>query len=75
MAEPDLRKFTLYYKKEEDGGYSGQCAELPGAISQGETLDELIENMKDAIRLILESIKAEAEADANKQRKVIEVPA
>lgn len=30
------------------------CRELPEAKSQGETLDELLENMKDAIKLTLE---------------------
>ena len=34
--------------------------ELPGSISQGEALNELMKNMKDAISLILESIKEEA---------------
>jgi hypothetical protein len=40
--------------KEDGGGYSGQCLELPAAISKGETLDELREDMKDAIQLVLE---------------------
>ena len=34
----DPRKFTVRYE-EEEGGYSGQCLELPGAISQGENLE------------------------------------
>jgi predicted RNase H-like HicB family nuclease len=69
----ESREFTVYYCKDEvDGGYSGRCAELPGAISQGETLEELKANMKDAIRLILESIKAE---EADKEKMVIEVRA
>lgn len=50
------RKYTLAYRKEEEGGYSGYCLELPGAISQGETLDELKENMADAIKLIVEDM-------------------
>jgi predicted RNase H-like HicB family nuclease len=70
MDEP--RKFTIYYVQDEEGGYSGQCLELPGAISQGETLEELQENMKDAVNLILESMKAEEESK-NKQKMVIEV--
>ena len=45
------RQFTIRYQYEEEGGFSGQCLELPGAISQGETIEELIENMKDAIKL------------------------
>ena len=36
----DSRKFTVRYEEEEGGGYSGQCLELPGAISQGENLGE-----------------------------------
>jgi len=62
------RQFTIRYQDEEDGGYSGQCLEIPGAISQGETLEELKENMKDAISLILESIK---EADVQKKKSLI----
>jgi len=46
--------------------------ELPGAISQGDTLEVLIENMKDAISLILESIREEADKQ-NKKSLVIEL--
>ena len=46
--------------------------ELPGAISQGDTLEELKENMKDAISLILESIRDEAD-NQNKKSLIIEV--
>ena len=63
------RQFTIRYQEEEDGGYSGQCLEIPGAISQGETLENLKENMKDAISLILESIKEEA--DVQKKKSLI----
>ena len=37
-----------------EGGYIGMCRELPEAKSQGETIEELLENMKDAIKLTLE---------------------
>jgi predicted RNase H-like HicB family nuclease len=57
---PDHRKsYTIRVTEEEEGGYSGQCAELPAAISQGETLEELPQNMKDAIQLVLESQQQE----------------
>jgi predicted RNase H-like HicB family nuclease len=50
---PNRRKsYTIRVTEEEEGGYSGQCAELPAAISQGETLQELRQNMKDAIQLV-----------------------
>ncbi|MDP9267240.1 MAG: type II toxin-antitoxin system HicB family antitoxin [Acidobacteriota bacterium] len=39
----------------EGGGYCAYVEELPGANTQGETLDEARENLKDAIRLLLET--------------------
>ena len=64
------RKFTVLVNKEKEGGYSGQCLELPGAISQGETLEELKTNMVDAINLVLEYIKDKAK---KKKSKIIEI--
>lgn len=60
------RKFTILVNKEKEGGYSGQCLELPGAISQGETLEELKTNMADAINLVLEYIKDRAKKEKSK---------
>jgi predicted RNase H-like HicB family nuclease len=39
----------------EGGGYVAYAEELPGAISEGETLEEARENLKDAIALLLEA--------------------
>lgn len=41
------------------GGYFAQCEQLPGAITQGDTIPETIENMKDAIDLVLEYDQSE----------------
>jgi len=38
----------------EDGGYTVQCREIPAAISQGETIQEALDNVVDAIELCLE---------------------
>jgi len=38
----------------EDGWFMGQCEQLPNAITQGETIEEVEENMKEAISLVLE---------------------
>ena len=47
-------KYTIYIETNKDGWLTGQCEQLPQAISQGENLDDLMENMKDAIELVLE---------------------
>ena len=52
-------KYTIILEKEEEGGYSAQCLELPGAISQGETKDETLRNIKEAIEAVLEVLSQE----------------
>ena len=64
------RKFTIIVNKEKEGGYRGQCLELPGAISQGETLKELKTNMADAINLVLGYIQDRAKKEKS---KIIEI--
>jgi len=39
----------------EGGGYLAYTEELPGAISEGETLEEARENLRDAIELLLQA--------------------
>jgi predicted RNase H-like HicB family nuclease len=39
----------------EGGGYVAYTEELPGAISEGDTLDEARENLRDAIEQLLEA--------------------
>lgn len=48
-----LRHFTLEYWLDE-GWYVGRLKEVPGVFSQGESLEELEENIRDAYRLMAE---------------------
>jgi predicted RNase H-like HicB family nuclease len=54
-------KFTAIYEEAEEGGFIGYVAELPGANTQGETLEETRENLKEAVELLLECYREEAE--------------
>jgi len=47
------RAFTLEYWL-DDGWYVGKLREIPGVFSQGETLEELEENIEDAYKLLME---------------------
>lgn len=48
-------EYTVIIEKNQiTGVYVGQCKQIPEAISQGNTLDELLENMKEAIELAIE---------------------
>ena len=53
-------EYSIIIEKDpESGWYIGQCAQLPEALSQGETLDELMKNMKEAIEFAVECRKKE----------------
>ncbi|UCF09191.1 MAG: type II toxin-antitoxin system HicB family antitoxin [Thermoplasmata archaeon] len=47
-------EFNVVLEPAEEGGYTVQCIELPAAISQGETKEEALKNIKEAIELVLE---------------------
>jgi len=50
-----MTKFTIIVEKGEDGYLIGEAVELPGCHTQGKTLDQLLERMKEAIELYLEA--------------------
>ena len=51
--------YHVKLKKGQDGYYVAQCKELPAAITQGKTKKEAMENIREAIELVLEDMKAE----------------
>jgi len=49
-----MNKYTAIFTRDtEDGGWVAQCAEVPSAITQGETLAEARENLKEAVKFML----------------------
>lgn len=47
-------KFSVVLYPQETGGYTAICPELQGCISQGETYEEALENIKDVISALLD---------------------
>jgi predicted RNase H-like HicB family nuclease len=45
---------VVIYPDPEDGGWVAEVPSLPGCISQGETKEEVIENVRDAIQTWIE---------------------
>jgi predicted RNase H-like HicB family nuclease len=50
-----MRAFTLEYWM-DDGWYVGRLKEVPGVFSQGFSLQELEENIRDVYRLMMEEV-------------------
>jgi predicted RNase H-like HicB family nuclease len=64
-------KYKIRIEKTEEG-YAVWCPGLPGCWSQGETEQEALENIKDAIKTYLETVEILLK---DKQTRVVEVPA
>lgn len=43
----------------EDGGYTVEVPSLPGCISEDDTVEEALENIKDAIQGYIEALEAD----------------
>jgi predicted RNase H-like HicB family nuclease len=55
-------KFHIALQKESEDGYVVRCLELPGAMSQGETEEEALANIRDAILTILDMMREQGQA-------------
>lgn len=53
--------FSVYYEAADDGGFVAIVPALPGCHTQGETLEETEQNVREAIELYLESLAAHGE--------------
>lgn len=50
-------QFRILIEQDEDGIFVVECPSLPGCISQGKTRKEALENIQEAIKGYLESLK------------------
>ena len=51
-------KYRVLIEQDEDGVYVAEVPSLPGCISQGQTREEAVENIREAIAAYLESLEA-----------------
>jgi predicted RNase H-like HicB family nuclease len=54
-----IYNYTVLLEKEQDGGYHPFCPILRGCHSQGDTFEESIENITEAIEIYIESLVAD----------------
>lgn len=52
-------KYTVFFQPAEEGGYTVSIPMLPGCISEGDTFEEALANIKEAAELYLEDIERE----------------
>ena len=65
---------TAVYEPAEDGWIVVTCPEVPGAVSQGRDMEEARDMIKDAVQLVLETNREEAEKEFEGRTDVIREP-
>ena len=55
-------RFRILVEEAEEGGYTVECPALPGCVSEGETLEKALENIKEAIQGCIEARNAQVKA-------------
>ena len=57
----EMAKYLVYLQPAEEGGYVVSCPALPGCVTQGETEEEALEMVRDAIEGYIESLRKHGE--------------
>ena len=65
---------TAIYERGEDGWIAVTCPEVPGAISQGRDMEEAQEMIRDAVQLVLQTNREEAEKEFEGRDDVVREP-
>jgi predicted RNase H-like HicB family nuclease len=58
-SSKQIYNYTILLEKEADGGYHAFCPILKGCHSQGDTFEEAVQNITEALELYLESLIAD----------------
>ena len=53
------KEFYVMIERDEDGMYIGEVPQLKACYSQGETIDELMQNIREVIEMCLEELVEE----------------
>jgi len=67
-------KFNVILDRDEDGMWVVECPSIPGCVSQGQTKDEALSNVQEAIALCLE-VRAEKGLPLTVETRQVEVAA
>jgi predicted RNase H-like HicB family nuclease len=66
-----MEKLTATYEHTDDGWWVVSVPEIPGAHSQGRTREDAREMIQDAVRLLLEVRREDAEREASEAGKEV----
>ena len=69
------KSYKTIFEPQEEGGYTVTVPSLPGCISEGDTYEEALTNIKEAIALYLESLQADGLPIPEETHLIVELEA
>ncbi|MEK6689876.1 MAG: type II toxin-antitoxin system HicB family antitoxin [Nitrospirota bacterium] len=68
-------QYTVTFTPAEEGGYTVTAPALPGCISEGETYEEALQNIKEAIQAYVESLQKDGLPIPEEISEKVKIPA
>lgn len=65
------KEFYVVIERDEDGMYIGEVPQLKACYSQGETIDELMKNIREVIEMCVEELEEELTTEFIGVKKVV----
>ena len=67
MEQQENEELEVIVEPNDAGGYTAHIPGIPGCVSHGATIDEVINNLKEALRLYLEKVMGQVLDNAKKE--------
>ena len=71
MKKIKTYEFKVLLEPDESGGYVVSCPSLPGCYTQGETVEDALKNIEEAILLCLEDMESHGEKIPDTSKSLI----
>ena len=71
IKKQKILEYIAVFQEEKEGGYSVWVPELPGCASQGESFEETLKNIKEAIELYLEESEKTSKEDFDYKKQFV----
>jgi predicted RNase H-like HicB family nuclease len=67
LEQQENKEMEVIVERNDEGGYTAHIPSIPGVVGKGATIDEVINSLKEAIRLYLEKVMGQVVDNAKKE--------
>ena len=71
QASEDVMKLKIVLQASDEGGFTVYVPSLPGCVSEGDTEQQALDNIREAIELYLEPVEDDLAGSGNEVREIV----